>query len=157
MRRRICTIPAVAKAKVQNGPSRGDNRDRLCIASAHMAQEWCVWMDIDPDFIEFLENLDKEPVMLPSAQRQYEEEQAQKIASGEDGDKLVLTPLMQFIINKHFKKSTRSGVRCHLRRQRWTPIECALRDGIGERIDERTLKNTTAIDRRHPMRQQRCC
>lgn len=68
--------------------------------------------DVDPDYIEFVEKLDKAPVMLPSAQRQYEEEQQLRQETGEGDDEIVMTPLMECIVNKHLNKITsRSSVR----------------------------------------------
>lgn len=67
-------------------------------------------MGVDADYLEFLENLEKPPVMLPSAQRQYEEEQAQKSAVGEGNDGIITTPLMECIINRYLKNASRSNV-----------------------------------------------
>lgn len=65
----------------------------------------------DPDFKAFLEDLEKGPVMLPSAQKQFEEELSQKIANGEDGDGIITTPLMEFIVNKHLVKAANAKQR----------------------------------------------
>lgn len=67
---------------------------------------------LDPDYLKFVENLDKSPVMLPSAQRQFEEEEAQRLAAGEGNDGIIMTPLMECIVKKYLNKAaSKSNVR----------------------------------------------
>eukprot|EP00210_Caulerpa_lentillifera_P000816 g790.t1 len=65
----------------------------------------------DPDYQAFVENLDKGPVMLPSAQKQFEEELSQKLAHDEGEDGIVTTPLMDYIVNKHLAKAAHAKQR----------------------------------------------
>lgn len=69
----------------------------------------CV-MCLDSDFKNFVEDLDKPPEMLPSAQKQREQAEALKKEGQEQRDTApgpIVTPLMEFIINKRLSKSSK--------------------------------------------------
>jgi len=48
--------------------------------------------------------------MLPSAQRQYEEQEAMKLATGEGDDDIVNTPLMEAVIQKYLNDNSKQNV-----------------------------------------------
>jgi len=48
--------------------------------------------------------------MLPSAQRQYEEQEAMKLATGEGGDDIMNTPLMEAVIQKYLNENSKQNV-----------------------------------------------
>lgn len=60
----------------------------------------------DLDYRSFLENLDKPPEMLPSAQKQREQAEAlrKEDDSKENPPGPIITPLMECIINKRLSK-----------------------------------------------------
>ncbi|PRP74531.1 hypothetical protein PROFUN_16168 [Planoprotostelium fungivorum] len=73
-------------------------------------------LDEDPEYLAFVESLNKPQVFLPSAEEQLDKRLAEQLANGQTTDVVVITPLMEYLRNRKANKGKNGGSKSILKR-----------------------------------------